>query len=246
MVQGNSTSADERSSGTDRPVIHAISGYQAIVDHLRREISLGRIMPGDRLPAERKLAEQYGVARETLRQALRILEGSGQLVIQRGAAGGPVVQALTLDPEAMMRELRGRKESIMELIEFRQVIEPAAAGLAAERRDEADLARMDEAQAALESASTRDESRRADTAFHLAVAEAARNPMLEQAIEEARSLMFLPTDLVSFEFAKDSSYSAHEHVLEAIRAGSNEDATAAMAAHIATTREEFVKVIADS
>lgn len=247
MTQGyTSPSLPERATepSPERPAIHAISGYQAIVDHLRREISLGRIMPGDRLPSERKLADEYGVARETLRQALRILEGSGQIVIQRGAAGGPVVQALSLDPEAMLRELRDRRDGIMELIEFRLVVEPAAAGLAAERRGETELQSMADAQADLQAANTRDEFRRADTAFHLAVADATRNPMLEQAIEEARSLMFLPTDLVPYDFVKDSSYTAHEHVLDAIRAGDREAAISAMAAHIDVTREEFVRVIA--
>lgn len=108
--QLNGASGDHPREYSPEPsAVRAIPGYQAIVDHLRREISLGRIIPGDRLPAERKLAEQFGVARETLRQALRVLEGSGQIVIQRGAAGGPVVQGVFMDPDAMLRELRDRK-----------------------------------------------------------------------------------------------------------------------------------------
>ena len=54
-----------------RAVLQPVSGYQAVAGFLRREMALGRIRPGDRLPPERKLAEQLGVSRETLRQALR-------------------------------------------------------------------------------------------------------------------------------------------------------------------------------
>ncbi len=224
--------------------VHAVPGYQAIVDHLRREISLGRVIPGDRLPAERKLAEQYGVARETLRQALRVLEGSGHIVIQRGASGGPVVQGVSMDPESMRRELRERKGTILELIEFRLVIEPVAAGFAALRHREEEIRLMEASQADLMAASTRDEFRRADTAFHLAVAVAAGNSMLEQSVEEARSLMFAPTDLVSYEFLKDSSYLAHQKIFEAVRSGDQASAQAAMTAHIGVTREEFERILA--
>lgn len=244
MNQSNTAPTSSPHEYSPEPfAVHAVPGYQAIVDHLRREISLGRIIPGDRLPAERKLAEQYGVARETLRQALRILEGSGQIVIQRGAAGGPVVQGVSIDPESMLRELRARKDTILQLIEFRLAVEPVAAGYAALRRDDGAIRAMEDAQSNLSFASTRDESRRADTAFHLAVAMASQNGMLERAVEESRALMFAPTDLVPYEFLKDSSHQAHQKILDAIKSADEPEASAAMVAHICVTREEFERVL---
>lgn len=236
-----STAASGNDSG--RQSIRGQSGYQAIVDHLRREISLGRIVAGDRLPSERRLAEQFGVARETLRQALRILEGSGQIVIQRGAAGGPIVRQVELDPAEILRDVRARSQSILELLEFRTVVESASAGFAAERRSGEDLEKLVDAQVALREASTHDESRRADTVFHLTIAQASGNPMLEHCIEDARAKMFSPVDLLAYEFIKDSSYRAHQRILDAIDSGDSVEAAAAMVAHLDVTRAEFQRII---
>jgi GntR family transcriptional repressor for pyruvate dehydrogenase complex len=217
----------------------AAPGYQGIVDHLRREFVLGRLRPGDRLPSERSLAEHLGVARETLRQAFRVLEGSGQIVVTRGARGGAIVQAAIVDPMRIRADVDTLADSIMPLTEYRSIIEGSAASLAAERRTDADLAELEAAQHGLLESTALDASRHADTRFHLAVAAAAGNPMLTSAIEDARVQMFTTVDLLSFPFVKESSFSAHGEVLEAIRAGDPAAAAAAMRAHLAVTREEF-------
>lgn len=223
----------------DRP------GYHDVVDFLRREITLGRLRPGDRLPAERKLAAQLGVARETLRQALKVLEAGGQLRILRGAAGGPVVQQAAPDADSVRTELLARGGDIIEFTEFRAVVECAAARMAAERRTDTTLDRLEAAQDELAAAVTKAESRLADSAFHLAIAEAAGNAMLAQAIDDARVRVFDSVDLMKFDFIKESSHDAHQRILEAIRAGDPEAAAAAMQAHIATTKLEFERIIAD-
>ncbi len=69
--------------------------------------------------------------------------------------------------------------------------------------------------------------------------------MLTSAIEDARVQMFTTVDLLSFPFVKDSSYSAHGAVLDAIRAGDADAAAAAMRAHLAVTREEFRRLFED-
>lgn len=234
------TSTDLSADGA-RPAspIRNLSGYQAIVEHLRREISLGRLMPGDRLPAERRFAEELGVARETLRQALRVLEGSGHIEIRRGSRGGAMIRAIPDDPRQQLSQLAQRGDFFRALLEFRQVIESAAAGKAARRRSAEDLEHMEHAQAALLAASNKEESRRADTEFHLAVAKAAGNEMLRSSIEEARAQMFLPVDLLHFDFVKGSSYDAHAAVLDAIRDQQADLAGQAMDQHLATTREEL-------
>jgi len=221
----------------------APSGYQAIVDHLRREFILGRLRPGDRLPAERTLAEHLGVARETLRQAFRVLEGSGQIIVTRGARGGALVQAAIVDPRRIRADVETMADSIVSINEYRAIIEGAAAALAAERRTGTDLAEMSEAQSDLLASETLSESRQADTRFHLAIAAAAGNRMLTEAVEDARVLMFNTVDLLSFSFVKESSYGAHSTVLDAVRAGDPALAAQAMREHLATTREEFRRVL---
>lgn len=223
----------------------AISGYQAIVDHLRREMILGRIRPGDRLPPERQLAEQLGVARETLRQALRILEGSGQIAIRRGSRGGAFVQASMVEQWRIRQDIQERAGDIAALVEFRAVIDSAAARFAAERRDETHLAAMENAQAELEAAETLHESRIADTAFHLAVAHASGNHELAVAVEDARVKMFAPVDLLGFQFLKKSCVEGHALVLAAVRDRDPDRAAAEMTRHLAATGKEFELLLAE-
>ncbi|MFD5226446.1 FadR/GntR family transcriptional regulator [Microbacterium sp. NPDC058342] len=226
-----------------RAVLQPVSGYQAVVGFLRREMALGRIQPGDRLPPERRLAEQLGVSRETLRQALRILEGSGQIVITRGASGGAIVQDAALDPRLIREEVRTRAAEIGALTEFREIVESGGAALAAARRTDADLEAMASAQSDLAAAITKAQSRVADTAFHLALAEASGNAFVRDAVEEARVRMFEPVDLMSFDFVKESSWHAHELILDAVRRGEAQAADEAMRAHLRTTRAEFTRVV---
>lgn len=224
----------------DRP----ISGYAEVVDFIRRQISLGRLLPGDRLPPERKLAGELGVARETLRQAFRVLEGSGQITVTRGTTGGATIQDNSLAPEVAILELRNRRDDLLSLAEYRREIESVSARMAASRRSETDLHEMGAAQNALQNASNKDEARRADTAFHLAVARAAGNRNLTAAIEDARAEMFQPVDL-ALHFAKDSSHSQHEVILKYILAKDDSAAYEAMWDHIETTRVEMLKMISD-
>lgn len=200
---------------------------------------LGRIRPGDRLPPERQLAEQLGVARETLRQALRILEGSGQIAIHRGSRGGAFVQASMVEQWRIRQDIQERAGDIVRLVEFRAVIDSAAARFAAERRNETDLAEMDNAQAELEAAETLHESRIADTAFHLAVAQASGNHELAVAVEDARVKMFAPVDLLGFQFLKKSCIEGHALVLAAVRDRDPDRAAAEMTRHLAATEKEF-------
>ncbi len=230
---------EEASHPIGARTVRRVPGHQAIIDHLRREISLGRLLPGDRLPAERKLAEQYGVARETLRQALRVLESDGQIAITRGAAGGAVVQPSPIDPQVVREELLERADEFSSLLELRVILESGAAELAALRRNAADLDEMMRAQESLLAADNLYESRRADTEFHLAIAGSTRNEWIEQAVEESRTHMFIPTDVLGFEFIKSTSHRAHELIFEAIRDGDAERAGRAMRAHISNTADEF-------
>lgn len=230
-------------SERDSPVVRAVPGYQAVVDLLRRELVLGRIRPGDKLPPERQLAAELGVARETLRQALRVLEGSGQIAVARGTRGGAVVQESILDPQLIRADLVPRVDDILALTEFRRIVDSGAARLAAQRRDDDDISSMDAAQQEMSRSNSLHGARLADTAFHLAVAAASRNAELARAVEDARVKMFGPVDILSFSFDLESSHSAHAQVLDAIRARDAEAAGAAMERHLETSREEFRRLL---
>lgn len=220
-----------------------LSGYAEVVAYLRREISLGRLRAGDRLPSERRLSEHLGVARETLRQALRLLEGSGLIVVQRGSRGGSFVQNAPIEPQEALRRIIMHRTEILDVIECRSLVETGAARLAASRRTDQSLAELEAAQAELEQSETLHESRDSDTAFHLAIARACDNREILQTIENLRVKMFHMVDILDYEFIRDSSHAAHEHILSAIREGDADRAAKQMEIHLQTTREELDHIL---
>lgn len=103
---------------------------EVIASQLRRQIADGRLRPGDSLPPENRLAENFGVSRPTLREALRVLESQGLLVTQQGSRSGIRVQTPRTDALAvtagMVLEYRGA--TIADVFEAQEIIEPACAG----------------------------------------------------------------------------------------------------------------------
>ncbi len=185
-----------------------------------------------------------GVARETLRQAYRVLEGGGHIVIRRGAHGGAIIQESFVDRSRMISEVAERSEEIIQLVEFRAIVETAAAQLAAVRRTDAELREMEEAQRELSAATLLPDLRAADTRFHLAIGQAAGNPRLTSAIEDARVAMFQPVDALDFRFVKDASLDGHDALLDAIRAQDPDAAARAMQTHLGVTKNHFAELLA--
>ena len=222
---------------------NSVPGHVKVVEIIHREIALGRILPGEKLPAERKFAEQLGVSRETVRQALRILEGSGVLSIRRGASGGAFVCEVEMSQAEVKSILRNQLDEILQLIDFREILEGAAAKALATSHSPKIIDDIDSAITQLENATTLSESRSADTAFHLAIARGTRNSFLLKAIEDARVRMFQPVDAFHVEFVKKSSLKAHRDIRQAIAHGDAAQAEHLMKAHLHQTSIEFKKLI---
>jgi DNA-binding FadR family transcriptional regulator len=166
--------------------VQTATTLEETVERLGTAIRLGLLGPGDRLPPERELADQFGIARSTLRQALMSLTESGHLVALRGRGGGTFVS--DAPPLAENRRAQLSDGHWRELLDYRIAVEVGAAVLAAERAAPADLARLHEHVAAMH---TTDFSvyRRADVFFHLGVAEAARSARLVAAMTEVQGKM---------------------------------------------------------
>ncbi len=118
--------------------------HEVVADEIRQQIVEGVLVEGQRLPPEDDLTVQYGVARTTLREALRVLESQGLLEIRRGRGGGPVVTHPDLDPISMalavVLQLQGT--TVGDLDAARQMIEPEIAGQLALMHDEIDLSAL--------------------------------------------------------------------------------------------------------
>jgi DNA-binding FadR family transcriptional regulator len=222
----------------DEPVEIA-AAYELVVERLRRAIHLRQYVPGDRLPSQRKLAESLGVSRVTVRDALRVLQGEGYVESRRGAMGGPFVVPRTEPAERLQEIFRERRAEFESILDFRLVVEGAAARLAAERRSPDDLDRMRAAIEGMRRATDLPGFRRGDSAFHLAVANAAANPMLREAIERARGAMFLPMDSLDQELRLAEWVGWHGQLLAAIEAGQAGRAERAMRWHIEHNRREI-------
>lgn len=157
----------------------------ALAAQLEARILDGRLRPGDRLPAERALAQELGVSRPMLREAILKLASKGLVATRRGS--GTVVtdrlEAAFADPWQQM--LSGHPMLQGDLLEFRHMLEAQAAAFAAERATGEDLARIREAVRRLDAAYATDDVSRCvdeDVKFHQAIAVAAHNVVIEHLI----------------------------------------------------------------
>lgn len=223
--------------------VTAAATYSAVVERLRRAIYLGTYIAGERLPPERVLAPQLGVARATLREALRVLEGEGYLEIRRGATGGAMVLAGPTQASEPRASLRDRIAEFEEVLDFRLAVEGSAARLAAGRRTDQDLTMLGATLDGMRRHTSMALFRRADSAFHLAIADVARNAMLRRAVEDGRVGMFLPLETLDFEVMLATAMEGHRKILGAITLGDPSGAERAMIAHIEDTRRELRLVL---
>jgi GntR family transcriptional regulator, transcriptional repressor for pyruvate dehydrogenase complex len=172
--------------------VQTATTFEETVERLGTAIRLGLLAPGERLPPERDLADQLGIARSTLRQALTTLTQSGHLTSVRGRTGGTFVAEAPPMAEGGSGPELGRWR---DLLDYRVAIECGSALLAAERATPEALARLDEQVAAMAGVSEDFPAyRRADVFFHLGVAEAARSPRLVSAMTEIQGGM---SDLIA-------------------------------------------------
>lgn len=157
--------------------------HGAVVHKLGLAILSGEYAPGDILSGEVAFAEELEVSRSAYREAVQVLTAKG-LVESRPKAGTRILPRNRwnlLDPDVLAWAFAGEPdvEFVRDLFELRAIVEPAAAGLAAERRDRDDLKVMKEALAAMRSNTLATEAgRAADRDFHNAILQATRNDAL--------------------------------------------------------------------
>lgn len=207
--------------------VRRTSLVQEAVDAMRALLDSGEWQVGRQVPPEPELAEALGVSRSTVREAVGALAHVGVLEVRRGH--GTFVVATT-EVQAMMSQQVARHDDA-HLLEVRQALETAAVALAARRRTEADLARLDEISARRRDA-VRERDRRAfvdiDVELHLAVVASAHNPLLEAIYEGLAETLRASIDAQGapdgFPHVLDDE---HDAMIEAVRRGDADDAVAA-------------------
>lgn len=203
-----------------------------LADHLRLCIIGGELPEGSRLPAQDVLAQQFGVARSILRDALARLDELGYIHTRRGRSGGSFVRA----PRVSAEQGHGEGtdvEDVRSAYDYRMAVEGYAARLAAERRTDTDLAVLDQA-VSLDARAGLPlvEFRTADARFHLGLVAATGNTYLEGAVRHARAEVFLRTDRTLFDQDMSTMQAEHRAVLDAVRDGDGAAASESMVRHL--------------
>lgn len=156
--------------------------FERVVEQIERAIYSGELRPGDHLPSERALVEEFQVGRSTVREALRILESMGLLRTQPGSARGPrVAPSNTAGLQKILNGVvRVEQIRLVDLVQYRMIAGSVSNFLAARLRTEAHLANMDAAIRGMETAGPEDTEQFAenDVRFHAAIADAADNSFL--------------------------------------------------------------------
>ena len=152
-VPNGQNSQNSQNGHIGQPV-RAPKTSELIATQLRRQIVRGAVKPGEKLPPETRLMEQFGVSRPTIREAFRILETERLIVVRPGSRGGAQVVAPDLTVAAryvgLLLQLQGT--TIDDVYEARKVAEPACASMLARCRTEQDIADLAAVVAEIESA----------------------------------------------------------------------------------------------
>lgn len=204
---------------------------------LRERILSGDLPEDTALPPERDLVAQAQMSRTTVREALRILEAQGFVRLKTGRAGGAFVRLPGEESVAstVSMFIQGRRIRMETLLETREAIEPMLARLAATRRTDADLARIDTANDAMKrSTGSLSGFLQANVDWHVGVAEASHNELLVGLMSALSRAIYLSTENRSFvdEDIRKATLRAHEAVTKAIRAGDEVAAARRMSKHV--------------
>jgi len=220
---------------TDAPVFPARLArtrlYEQVAEQISAWIVENGLGEGDRLPPERELATRLGVSRATLSQALVALEVIGVVAVRHG--DGTVLTGS--GDSRIVEAIRSHADRLPEIIETRDALETKLAALAADRRTDADLARIDDALASMEAdIEAGGRGVEGDERFHGAVTDAAHSLLLGRLMNEIADLIKESRiESLSQPGRPRDSLAGHRAIAEAIRAGDVQAASTAMHAHVA-------------
>ena len=211
------------------------SPVDVIIRQLRALITSGELAPGDRLPAERKMAEKLGVSRGNVRDAIQKLEFYG--ILRTLPQSGTVVAGMGIAAlEGLMSDvLQLEERDFASLVETRVMLEVQGVKLAAARRTAADLVEMERAMAAYDDeAASGEPAVEKDLLFHLSLADASKNSVLKS------FLMVITPDIITshntYRVCNASTnrraHRDHEEILRHIRDRNAEAAAQAMLGHL--------------
>lgn len=206
-----------------------------VYEQLEEAIILKEIMPDQQLPTERELAGIFHASRMVVREALGRLEDAGLIIKKVGAKGGTFVQSITLNSHLRSPEdIKNKGVNLKELFEFRLLIEPEAAALAARCITDEQLEQLEDyLEISRDEQISRELFRALDVKFHLDIAKASGNSYLEKAIRMIRTQINPALDFMPFnDEIRKVNLDKHNQLIIALRQHNEEAAKQLMKEHI--------------
>lgn len=223
----------------------AVRASQRAMEEIRAQIVTGKLAPFSQLPRETDLAQDLGVSRGALREAIRALQTLGVLESRHGSGTYVTgLQASDLLPSLAWANLLHNRESAVELVEFRRVIEPTASALAVDRAGPAEKREIRRIHEAMQLVTDPREYAELDGAFHQAIVAATGNSLLSGVLSalaygEAWRRMW---SAVTRDVIPERTRREHETLVIAIETGDRELAVATSHAHIASSQRRLAEV----
>jgi len=215
--------------------------YEQIVQQIEDSVISGQLKIGDQLPAERELAQRFGVSRTAVREAVKALREKG--LVEAYSGRGTFItdgrsQAIRQSLDWMSRSKN--VDGSAHLAEVRAILEPEIAALAATRMEEQHVTTMRDAVATMDrSLRDPDSYIEADLDFHLALAEGASNPLILSLIDSIVGLLREQRmRIFNVDGGPERGQVHHKRILEAIEKHDPENARETMRAHLQQIRED--------
>lgn len=207
-----------------------------MADALETEIRAGRLAPGTKLPTEVAMTEQFAVSRTVVREAVSQLKSRGLIDSRQGS--GMYVRDAGFAPLSFDARHAGSRAAVVQIVEVRRALETEVAGLAAQRRQPGDMARIVASIEKLADAVRGGGDGVAeDVAFHRAIAEAARNPFLLETLQYLGQFLTGATRVTRANEARRLDFAAqvadeHDRIVAAIEMGDAAAARLAASGHM--------------
>lgn len=219
------------------PAVTGVRLSVQVAQQLSQEIRAGRLAPGQKLPTEAKLVDEFQVSRTVIREALSRLKSLG-LVESRQGSGVYVHAQAAFEPLHFEAHHSASREAVIQIVEVRRALEAECAELAAQRSTPAKVRTMAHALDALDKAVRQGhDGVEEDVLFHRAIAQAADNPFLLRTLDYLAQFLRSATRVTRANEARRQDFAQavkHEHhaILAAIQAGDAKKARRAATQHM--------------
>jgi GntR family transcriptional repressor for pyruvate dehydrogenase complex len=219
-------------------------GYEIVAKKINQFIMTSGLRPGDRLPTELNFAEQLGVSRSMVREAMKLLAAKGQVRTRRRSGTYVTGENDHIANAAIDLSMPIDLEHILALFDFRCIQETATAKMAAEFITPREVHALEEIMILNQQsakAGNLETFLESDIAFHQKIAEASRNHFLIETVATTFRLQHWAIKMITGREPDSLRISAEQHlaILQAIKDGKTEDAVAAMRTHIQRVKKAY-------